>query len=84
MASTDEQGRRTFAHGDRVLVTDPGLAQLRAIMRQATGQEPAPNHHGTVDEVWEDGTVLINFDDGMGAPYPPDEVEHLAASEPTQ
>jgi hypothetical protein len=66
-----------FKPGDRVLVTDPALAAMRAIMRDATGQEPAPNHHGTVDEIWVDGTVLINFDDGVGAPYPPDEVRHL-------
>lgn len=72
-----------FNPGDRVYVTDAGLAQLRAIMRRATGQEPPPNHHGTVDEVWEDGTVLINFDEdgvegvGNAAPYPPDEVKLL-------
>lgn len=70
--------------GDRVYVTDPGLAQLREIMRRTTGVEPKPNHHGTVDEVWADGTVLINFDDGGAAPYPLDEVRlmetHPAAS----
>lgn len=68
-----------FKPGDRVFVTDPGLAQLRAIMRQATGKEPAPNHHGTVsDETWDDPmTVLIDFDDGGGAPYPLHEVRHL-------
>lgn len=66
-----------FAVGDRVYVTDPGLAQMRAIMRQATGREPEPNHHGTVDEIYEDGTLLINFDAGSAAPYPPDETYHL-------
>lgn len=57
-----------FAIGDRVQVTDPALAQMRAIMRRA-GHEPAPNHTGTVEEVWDDGQVLIEFDDGIGAPY---------------
>jgi hypothetical protein len=70
------------AAGDRVYVTDQGLARIREIMRQATGKE-TPNHHGTVDEVWEDGTVLINFDEdgvegaGNVAPYPPEEVRRL-------
>jgi hypothetical protein len=74
-----------FAAGDRVYVTDAGLAQLREIMRQATGSEPAPNHHGTVQEIWEDGTVLIAFDEGgveaagNAAPYPPNEVRHLTS-----
>lgn len=66
-----------FAPGDRVYVTDPALAAMRAIMRNTTGKEPAPNHHGTVDEVWGGGRVLINFDDGVGAPYPVAEVRHL-------
>lgn len=64
--------------GDRVMVTDPGLATLRAIMREATGKEPPPNHHGTVEEIWTDGTVLIYFDDGASAPYPPSDVVKLA------
>ena len=73
----------TFSVGDRVYVTDPGLAQLREVMRRATGSEPAPNHHGTVEEVFDDGTVLITFDEGgveaagNAAPYPPDEVRLL-------
>ena len=60
--------------GDRVYVTDPGLAQLRAVM--ASYGEPArPNHHGTVERI-EGDTVYIAFDseDGEGqgqlAPYP--------------
>lgn len=66
-----------FKHGDRVYVTDPALAQLREIMRNATGVDPEPNHHGTVEEVMEGGDILIYVDDGMGAPYPPVEVRHL-------
>jgi hypothetical protein len=65
-----------FKPGDRVYVTDPALAAMRDIMRRATGVEPAPNHHGTVNEIWED-SVLINFDDGCGAPYPFSEVRAL-------
>jgi hypothetical protein len=66
-----------YTPGDRVYVTDPALAELRAIMRRATGQEPPPNHHGTVAELPEPGIVLINFDDGASAPYPTDEVRPL-------
>lgn len=73
----------TFRAGDRVYVTDPGLARLRDVMREATGKEPAPNHHGTVHEVWDDGTIEIWFDNadgegqGQSAPYPADEVRRL-------
>jgi hypothetical protein len=63
--------------GDRVYVTDPGLASLRQVMRQY-GHEPEPNHHGTVERVHEDGDILIYFDDGIGAPYPPDQVRLLS------
>lgn len=76
-----------FHPGDRVYVIDPGLAMLRRIMRDATGQEPPPNHHGTVHEVWDDA-VLIHFDseDGPGqgsaASYPLGEVRHLPAGSP--
>lgn len=71
-----------FKPGDRVYVTDPGLAELRAIMRSG-GHEPFPNHHGTVAEIWDDGMVLIHFDSedgegqGSGAPYPVEDVRHL-------
>lgn len=72
-----------FKPGDRVYVIDAGLDRLRAIMRHATGVEPAPNHHGTVNEVWDDGLILIYFDNedgpghGSAAPYPPVDVRHL-------
>jgi hypothetical protein len=71
-----------FHPGDRVYVTDPGLAELRAIMRRAIGYEPAPNHHGTIESV-RDGMVVIVFDGEDGpatsnaAPYPIEEVRHL-------
>lgn len=63
----------TFKEGDRVYVTDPALAELRTIMRDATGEDPPPNHHGTVAEVAGDA-VVINFDDGVCAIYPTNEV----------
>lgn len=84
MADREPHAYHKFSAGDRVYVTDLGLAMLREIMRQATGTEPAPNHHGTVEEVWEeDGMVLIAFDEdgveaaGNAAPYPLDEVRAL-------
>ena len=82
---SENSATEPFEPGDRVYVTDAGLAELRAIMRRATGTEPAPNHHGTVNEVWDDGkTILIYFDDGVGAPYPVEEVRHLTEPETTQ
>jgi len=60
----------SFAPGDRVAVDDPALAQLRRIYSDATGTEPAPNNEGVVNEVSDDGTLIINFDDGGCAPYP--------------
>lgn len=55
--------------GDRVQVTDPGLAKLREIF----GPDAPPNHHGTVERI-EGDLILINFDDGCSAPYPTEEV----------
>jgi hypothetical protein len=69
-----------FKKGDRVYVTDPALARLREIMRSATGQEPAPNHHGTVeDPEFGGGQILIYFDDGGSAPYPESQIRPLTA-----
>lgn len=76
-----------FKPGDRVYVTDPALAELRAIMR-SYGHEPQPNHIGTVHEVDEDGYIEIWFDNedgpgqGQGAPYPHDQVRHLTDGAP--
>jgi hypothetical protein len=62
---------------ERVEVLDEDLAQLREIMRQATGREPAPNHHGTVERI-DDGIAYILFDDtGQLAPYPLAQVRRL-------
>jgi hypothetical protein len=69
-----------FKVGDRVAVDDPGLAQLRAIMMRATDAEPPVNNVGTIDEIYDDGMLLIAFDEdgvegaGNAAPYPPSEV----------
>lgn len=71
----------TFKPGDRVYVTDPGLRELRQIMRGG-GYKPFPNHHGTVHEIDGD-EIEIWFDNeegeglGSGAPYPLAEVRHL-------
>jgi len=67
--------------GDLVEVLDPGLAQLRAIMTQC-GNDPGPNNHGKVSEIWEDGTILVEFPIGdddpeehsQVAPYPASQV----------
>lgn len=67
-----------FKIGDKVKVNDPGLAMLRRLMGGN------PNHYGVVEEIWNDGTLLINFPIGEDdpkehsqvAPYPPDMVEH--------
>lgn len=64
-----------FKVGDPVAVNDPGLRRLRDLMTQQ-GRQVKPNHHGTVDEIFEDGYLLILFDDGQAAPYPPDMVRH--------
>lgn len=64
---------------DRVYVTDPALAELRAIMRTA-GIDPHPNHTGTISEYADTSGgsfVYINFDDGSCAPYTLDEIRPL-------
>lgn len=40
--------------GDPVLLTDPGLARLRAIMPDAP-----PNHYGAVADILPDGTIFV-------------------------
>ena len=59
--------------GDLVEVNDPGLAMLRQLM-----PDQPPNHHGKVSEIWDDGTILVEFPIGSDdenehsqvAPYP--------------
>lgn len=70
--------------GDRVWVYDEGLVALNRIMGYPT-EGPAPNNTGTVasDEDGQDiyadsGSILINFDDGISAPYPLDVVHLLS------
>ncbi len=70
--------------GDRVEVLDPGLANLRAILTKH-GLDPGPNNHGTVAEIWDDGTILVEFPVNKGeegehsqvAPYPASMVKRL-------
>ena len=64
--------------GDRVAVDDPALAELQRIFRDALGEEPAPNNEGTVEQAWDDGTLLIFFDDGGSAPYPATDARRIA------
>ncbi len=67
-----------FQVGDKVEVLCEGLAALRRIM----GPSAKPNHHGVVHEIWDDGSVVVQFpigDDPIEehsqiAPYPPHEV----------
>ena len=60
-----------IAIGDSVEVLDEGLAMLRRLV-----PDMPPNHHGTVIEIWEDGTILVDFplpgeNHSQSAPYPP-------------
>ena len=71
--------------GDQVEVLDVGLAQLRIIMARH-GNDPGPNNLGVVAEIWDDGTVLVEFpigDDDLEehsqvSPYPPTKVRKRA------
>ena len=62
-----------FKVGDKVEVLDEGLAMLRGLMGGK------PNHHGTVHEIWDDGSILVAFplegeNHHQVAPYPPEQV----------
>ena len=78
MTMTMVTGMDEFQVGDKVLVLDRGLAQLRAIC-----PDMPPNHHGRIAEIREDGDLLIEFpisggkdsyDHSQVVPYPPHEV----------
>lgn len=63
--------------GDPVEVLDDGLAMLRALM-----PDQPPNNLGIVAEIWDDGTVLVEFplsgeEHNQVAPYPRDMVRKL-------
>ena len=68
---------KKFEVGDKVLVNDEGLAMLRKF------GAPNDNHHGIVAEIWDDGTILVEFPINKGtseehsqvAPYSPHLVE---------
>lgn len=56
--------------GDRVMVNDPALEELRNIfVAWNPGKAAKPNHHGTIDRIDGD-EAIITFDDGGCAPYP--------------
>ena len=72
--------------GDPVEVIDEGLAILRRMMKQA-GVDVPPNHHGIIDEILDDGTIMVRFPIGGDdpeehsqiAPYPPSKVRYRVA-----
>ncbi len=63
--------------GDPVEVMDPGLLMMQAIMKKM-GEDVKPNNIGTVAEIWDDGTILVEFPIGdddpeehsQSSPYP--------------
>lgn len=75
---------KSFEVGDKVSVTDEGLKMLRKMM-----PDQGPNHHGIVQEVMNNGDILVAFpigDDPMGehsqvAPYPESQVNHISDKE---
>jgi hypothetical protein len=64
--------KKTLKVGDKVEVMDRGLLMLQ----QFAPKGAKPNNHGVVSEIWEDGTVLVEFPIGDNpkhtqvAPYP--------------
>lgn len=62
----------TFSVGDPVLVDCFGLAMLRHFAPAGA----APNHHGVVASIEEDGNIMVEFpigddpDHSQVAPYP--------------
>lgn len=70
---------KLFVVGDLVEVLDPGLKIIRNLF-----PDMPPNHHGKVAEIWDDGTILVEFPiEGEGdeehsqvAPYPASMVRH--------
>jgi hypothetical protein len=66
-----------FQIGDTVEVLDPGLLMLMNVMRRFEPEAKA-NNIGVVEEIWDDGKLLIHFPIGdddpvehsQAAPYP--------------
>lgn len=68
-----------FQPGDRVLVTDLTLAQLRLVYFEATGEKAPSNHHGTV-ETADGDLVAIRLDQsGLIETFPVAEVRRLVS-----
>lgn len=67
--------------GDKVEVLDEGLLMLQKFAPEGA----KPNNHGVISEIWEDGTLLIEFPIGdddpkehsQVAPYPREVVRKL-------
>lgn len=64
--------------GDKVRIMDAGLLMLQKFAPPGA----KPNNEGTVADIWDDGTVLVEFpldgeDQSQVAPYPPDIVHKI-------
>lgn len=67
---------RTFQVGDKVRINDPGLIMLQRFAPPGT----PPNNEGVVNEILEDGDIMVEFPIGNDdpkehsqvAPYPAD------------
>ncbi|MCK9434817.1 MAG: hypothetical protein M0R32_08390 [Candidatus Cloacimonetes bacterium] len=68
--------------GDPVEVLDPGLKMLREMMASMSKKPVKPNHYGTVQDIDEQGNIIVEFPIGNDnpeehsqvAPYPPNMV----------
>ena len=64
--------------GDPVEVLGPGLLMMQALMKKM-GEDVGPMNIGTIAEIWDDGTILVQFPIGsdnpeehsQSSPYPP-------------
>jgi len=73
--------KRKFKKGDKVIVNDIGLTMLYNTMKQID-PDTKPNNQGYVEEIYDDGTILVSFPIGdedinkhsQVAPYPANQV----------
>jgi len=62
--------KNKFQVGDKVKVRCEGLAALRKLCPHMP-----PNHYGEIQEIHGNGMILVRFEDGQVAPYPPQMVK---------
>lgn len=68
--------------GDKVRVNDPGLLMMQKFAPPGS----KPNNEGVVADIWEDGTIEVNFPIGdddpeehsQAAPYHPSIVQKIS------